>query len=736
VKHKKHHIFGIRHHGPGSARKLQAALQDLAPDIVLLEGPPDGNKLLELAAHMDMDPPVALLIYNPKAHGQAAFYPFARFSPEWQAIQYALREQIPAQFIDLPIGYRWYPQTQAPEHGEALTPETGVRTQSPLDRIAAQAGYPDGERWWNEWVEKRIEGEHFFPLITELMASLRNPDEQESEETYLREAYMRREIRKAYKQGYQRIAVICGAFHAPVLDDLTAFKDDTSLLKGLKKLKSEACWIPWTYERLAYQSGYGAGVRSPAWYEMLFDFPQENLSVRWLGNVSQHFRAAGLDASPAHAIEAVRLSESLAALRGLPLPGLDEMKEAVEAIFCYGQKEPMELVERALVIGQKMGKVPEEAPQFPLQKDILSLKRKYRLKDQTSKDKPLDLDLREERQLAKSHFLHRLQLIRVQYGQPNGQLNQGKKGSFHEYWQLDWQPELELSIIQAAPLGNTLKEAASRHIHQLLREEISLPELPQWIDKSLLAGLNEVIPALVRALEAQVALDTDLSHLMDTLPKLVNILRYGDVRKTDPKPIQQVIDSMLPRIIVGLPSSVMQLSPEFAEKRCEQILQIHQVLPLLPSQDHQQDWLHVLGKISIQQHSHPKIQGMCSRILFDQDKLTLEEAAQYMDQALSPGTAPREAADWLDGFLHGSALLLIHHPSLWKLLNDWLVQMEEELFMENMPLLRRIFSRFATGEKRQLGELARYGKPQAQNGLLLDPAREALVMGIAKNILS
>ena len=41
-------IFGVRHHGPGCARSLQAALEQLKPDIVLVEGPPDAQDALPL----------------------------------------------------------------------------------------------------------------------------------------------------------------------------------------------------------------------------------------------------------------------------------------------------------------------------------------------------------------------------------------------------------------------------------------------------------------------------------------------------------------------------------------------------------------------------------------------------------------------------------------------------------------------------------------------------------------
>lgn len=48
------HIFGIRHHGPGSARSLRESLESLAPDCLLVEGPPDAEEVLSFAAHEEM----------------------------------------------------------------------------------------------------------------------------------------------------------------------------------------------------------------------------------------------------------------------------------------------------------------------------------------------------------------------------------------------------------------------------------------------------------------------------------------------------------------------------------------------------------------------------------------------------------------------------------------------------------------------------------------------------------
>ena len=98
-------FFGIRHHGPGCARSLLAALDALVPDVVLLEMPLEMESLLVHAAHEAMQPPVALLVYRTDLPEKAAFYPFAGFSPEWNAIRWAVGKNVPVRCFDLPSAH-------------------------------------------------------------------------------------------------------------------------------------------------------------------------------------------------------------------------------------------------------------------------------------------------------------------------------------------------------------------------------------------------------------------------------------------------------------------------------------------------------------------------------------------------------------------------------------------------------------------------------------------------------
>src|SRR5580658_10794626 len=95
-------ILGIRHHGPGSAALLCKALDALDPACVLVEGPPEGDELIQYIADPDLQPPVAMLLHASDEASLASFMPFAEFSPEWQAIQWALKHQRPVRFMDCP----------------------------------------------------------------------------------------------------------------------------------------------------------------------------------------------------------------------------------------------------------------------------------------------------------------------------------------------------------------------------------------------------------------------------------------------------------------------------------------------------------------------------------------------------------------------------------------------------------------------------------------------------------
>ena len=213
-------VLGIRHHGPGSARAVRAELERLRPDAVLVEGPADADPLAPLAVADGMVPPVALLAYAPER-------------PERRGVLAA--RGVLAGVAGAGVGGRARGAAAVLRPAGGRGP--GRRHQGPRPRIvtdpiavlAEVAGYDDPERWWDDVVESRPRARsragsprspRRWPRCGRSPATVRRPARADGEGAgeERREAYMRQVLRAVVKDGAERVAVVCGAWHAPALD--------------------------------------------------------------------------------------------------------------------------------------------------------------------------------------------------------------------------------------------------------------------------------------------------------------------------------------------------------------------------------------------------------------------------------------------------------------------------------------------------------------------------------------
>ncbi|MFF9685135.1 DUF5682 family protein [Streptomyces sp. NPDC014623] len=706
-------LLGVRHHGPGSARAVLAALESARPGAVLVEGPPEGDALLPLASHSRMRPPVALLAHAVDDPGRAAFWPMADFSPEWVAIRWASAHGVPVRFVDLPAAY----SLALAERREDAPKD--VRAVDPLAVLAGAAGYDDPERWWEDVVEHRsADGRPADPLapfaaLAEAMTALREAyGDGGHPQDAVREACMRLRIRTARKEFGDSIAVVCGAWHVPALSARTTVAADRALLKGMPKVKAELTWVPWTHRRLARYSGYGAGIESPGWYGHLFGAPDRPVE-RWMTKAAGLLRGTDRAVSCADVIEAVRLAGTLAALRGRPAVGLDEATDAVRAVMCGGSDVPLALVRDRLVVGEVLGEVPDTAPAVPLQRDLDKQQRTLRLRPEAER-RELELDLRKDTDAARSRLLHRLRLLGVHWGQPTA--GRGSTGTFRESWRLHWEPELYVRTAEAGVWGTTVSGAATARAESDAVSASSLAGVTALAEQCLLAGLPEALPVVMRALVDRAALDADVGHLADALPALARSLRYGDVRSTDTAALEEVTAGLAERVCVGLPSACTGLDADAAGEAQRRVDGVHTAIGLLVgavrAEGLPERWAGVLHELSVRDAVAGAIRGRATRLLLDDGRLAGSEAARLMGLALSPGTAPADAAAWIEGFIGGAAgggLLLVHDERLLGLVDTWLTGIPADAFAGVLPLVRRTFSAYEPGVRRTLGELVRRG---------------------------
>lgn len=714
-------LLGVRHHGPGSARAVRAALDAYRPGAVLIEGPPEADALVGLASGEGMRPPVALLAHVLDDPARAAFWPFAEFSPEWVAIQWAAGHGVPVTFVDLPAAHSLALRAASDEPDDPVEDGSAQALRvDPLAVLAETAGYDDPERWWEDAVEHRSGGGDDplapFAALAEAMGALREMygDGAGQEDDPAREAHMRLRVRDA-RRAHDRVAVVCGAWHVPALARPVTATADRQLLKGLPKVKVEMTWVPWTYRRLSRHSGYGAGIDSPGWYGHLFG-ARDRPVIRWMTKVAGLLRAEDLPVSSAHVIEAVRLADSLAAMRGRPLAGLSETTDAIRAVMCDGSDAPLALIRDRLVVGDVLGEVPDSAPAVPLARDLAREQRRLRLKPE-ARERDVELDLRKETDAGRSRLLHRLRLLGVDWGEQVG--SRGATGTFRESWRLRWEPELAIRVAEAGIWGTTLLAAATAQAEDGAVRATALAEVTALAERCLVAGLPDALPVVMRVLADRAALETDVGHLARALPALVRSARYGDVRGTDAAALRKVAEGLAERVCVGLPPACVGLDADGAAEMRGHAGAAHRAIGLLGAGGLLDRWAVMLRGIAERDGAIPGLlRGSAARLLMDDGRLDEDAAARLMALALSPGTPSAEAASWLEGFLAGSGMLLVHDERLLALVDSWLAAVPAAAFEDVLPLLRRTFSEFEPGVRRTVGELVGRGtgRPAAAAG--------------------
>jgi len=372
----------------------------------------------------------------------------------------------------------------------------------------------------------------------------------------------------------------------------------------------------------------------------------------------------------------------------------------------------------------------------PLAQDLAREQRRLRLRaDATSKD--LDLDLRKANDLDRSHLLHRLSVLEVDWGVPV--TVSGKMGTFHEVWRVQWQPELAVALIEAGMWGTTVADAAaSRAGHDAERAD-RLSDVTGLLEQALLAELPEAVTSVLGVLADRAAVDTDVGHLMDALPALARALRYGDVRRTEASSIAAVVDGLVVRICIGLPVATSSLDDEAAGEMVRRILGVQEAVSLLDRDEHSGRWRATLHQLVDRAGLHGLVAGRCSRLLLDAGEMAGDEAARRMAATLSVGEEPARGAAWVEGFLSGSALILLHDRALLEVVDGWLAGVGSDSFTDVLPLLRRTFATFGSAERRQIGErVRRLGTGEPDRGSTddgVDVARGELVLPTLARLL-
>ncbi len=754
-------VFGVRHLSPAGAWHLRRYLDTIKPTLVLIEGLADASELIPQMTRKGTKPPIAMLAYTDSLPVRTLVYPMARYSPEYQAMCWADEHDARAEFIDLPSDIflalqdieAELEEKQRRKAEEAATKSTPAskddasetpRSDSPqpprpsiYDQYAARSGEADYETYWERHFEHNLSDDAYRLAAYEFGSSLRELEEDQPRwraENLVREAYMRRKIEEAIASGTkpEKIVAVVGAFHAPVLNsDYAAMSDGE--LASLRRRSSKLTLMPYSYFKLSTQSGYGAGNRAPAYYELLWDALREDdlegLPSRYLSLVARNLREAGTHRSTAEAIEGVRLANALSAMKDGLAPTLADLRDSAITLIGHGElssvSEAIARVEVGTAIGELPAGVSRTSIQTDFERELVRLKlEKYK----TTVKQELSLDLRENRQaksedsafldLARSSFLHKLRVLGIAFAQPLRTSQQS--ATWAERWSMQWSPESEIQLVEAVLLGETVELATGFKFKSTLEACKSIGEAADVVRDACQCGMMASMEAARKRLQELSTETSEMTAIAHAAHVLGLIVRYGDVRRFDPEPLLPLVEQLFTSGALALHGAAGCDN----EQAIKVIIAMNEMNDLALEHADRVDeplWIQRLRRLSDVDDRNPMLSGYACAILVERGLMANDELAREVSRRLSPGVPADLGAGWFEGLSKRNRYALLARQVLWAQLADYIASLDEDHFRRSVVFLRRAFGGFSPREKRQIAEnLAEHW------GVSVDAAAEAI----------
>ncbi|MEW6732416.1 MAG: DUF5682 family protein [Acidobacteriota bacterium] len=733
-------IFGVRHLSPAGAWHLQRFIEQIDPTAILIEGPSDATDLLKPLVHEKTRPPVAVLAFTKQRPVRSILYPLAAYSPEWIALTTGLRKKRLVRFIDLPAAVflaLHNVETIKPDATE-LAPTTGdtqAYLDDPYEQIAWLAGDPDHDTWWERNFEHLTADAAYREAICEFGRGLRELPSQSArrdQETLIREAYMRRAIREVIDAGHdpQRIVVVCGAFHMPVLlSELPPMTD--AELKELPKAETSLTLMPYSYYRLSAQSGYGAGNHAPRYFQLLWEELSADtllrLPTRYTTEMAMALRRNGLVRSSAEVIEAVRLAHTLAALGGASAPTLRDLRDAATTCLAGGDSNVLARLLSDIEIGDEIGRLPERVSRTSIQDDfyhlVAALRLEEYLKDKTQivkghtgkpwLDRRLNRFVKTEdaavRDRRRSIFFHRLQLLGIGFVKDVTSKEDRAESTYKEVWEARWTPECEISLVENALIGDTVETAAVLVLREKLEAETAVGTAATLAHQAVDCDLKDAMQAALERVQALAIDDTSFISIANAVYELAALVRYKDVTEIDVEPLKPLVAQLFLRAAL-LAHSATKCDDEAARATSQAMEQIHFVAFLEGWEDTDQQtpllaidrWIAALNAIADDNICNPYLCGLAAALLLERGLMNDEALERRVAQRISPGMDVAAGAGYFEGLASRNHMALLSRKQLWLAMSDFIESLDDGAFLRAVAGLRRAFASFTIGETRRL----------------------------------
>jgi hypothetical protein len=512
----------------------------------------------------------------------------------------------------------------------------------------------------------------------------------------------------------EKIVVICGAYHLFGLKNNSQTLSDTEI-SALPHRNIKTTLMPFSFLRLADFTGYSAGNRAPAYFELVYNLinnPDE-IPYHYASKLGEYIRNNNGYASTADVIETVRLAKMLGVISDNSHPTLSDLEEASVACLGKGERAKLALPFAEINVGTKFGYVPQGLTSTSIQDDMeRELTRLSLQKYKTTVANTLVLDLRQNTSrvsedaqyldLNRSTFLHRLNFLGINFAEK--QNISGHGASWKETWNLQWSPESEIRLIENVLRGETIEIAAAYLIKERLETASLVSEAAELTEIAYTCKLNAAIPTALSKLQFLFTDCDDFTKLAATSGKIAGIVNFGDIRRNE----TSNIGILLKEIILSCILSLIKCSSCDDDSAAQIIIGMETIERIAITMTEYCDtlrWEKTLFEAAKTDNINAGISGAAFAILLEKGKLESDFIKTEISRRLSAGVPGEIAAAWIYGVSSRNHYVLLSRPIIWEALNDYIGALSEEEFLKNVIFFRRVFSDYSTKEITGIAEL-------------------------------
>jgi len=653
-------VFGVRHLSPSGAWHLRRYLDRVQPDVVMVEGLHDAVDLTKHLVKKGTKPPIAILAYTDSLPVRTLVYPLAAYSPEFQAVLWAHENRKPLEFIDLPSDAFLALQDIEFELAAKKKAESDDSDESDSSPCSHAPGSNCEEQPWNRgsvydaWAE--ISGELNYDAYWE-----RRFEHNLSEDAY-------RLAANQLGQSLRELEVDPIRRHAEnlVREAFMRRQIEAALARGVRPEKI-----------VAVVGAYHAPVLNGS-HSAMTDEEFSSLSRRaskltlmpysYFRLSSQSGYGAG-NLAPAY-FELLWETLQDDQLDVLPMRYLSSVARNYRELGTY--RSTAEVIE-----GVRLAQT------------LSALKDGYHPTLDDLHDAAIALLGHGDRSsIAES-------LMRVDVGTAIGEL---PKGVSRTSIQEDFDRE-----IASVLLGETVEFACGYRFKQLIEAATSIDAAALLVADACQSNMMQAMEQARQKLQHLASESSSLKQIAAAAYELMQVVRYGDVRRFDTQPLVPLIEALFVQGCLAIHEAA-SCDASAAKELLSSIDQINRVSLEFHDRIDETLWNRKLQSLSDADDRNPVLSGFACAVLLERGWMTNDALVREVSRRLSPGISADLGAGWFEGLAQRNRYGLIARQVLWEALDGYVALLDDEQFKRSLVFLRRAFGDFSPNEKRSIAE--------------------------------